>query len=39
LSAAITHGCAGPIGKECMACNYHSCLSVKLQSIKKVIRI
>ena len=33
-SAAITQGCAGPIGKGCMVCNYHSCLSVILQSFK-----
>jgi len=33
-SAAITRGCAGLIGKGCMASSYHFCLSVILQSLK-----
>jgi len=33
-SAAITRGCAGPIGKGQIARNYHSCLSDILQSFK-----
>jgi len=32
-SAAITHGRLGPFGKGRMACNYHQCLSVILQSL------
>jgi len=31
-SAAIAHGRSGPVGKGRMACNYHHCLTVILQS-------